>query len=348
MQHRKNDHIERAGIGKSLLASFFNVLFLAALTLFSYWAVCFPIFQATPSYHESITFVQSENSTRRFGENAHKDYSFYQGVLEEFYFGEFSAAIAKNYNDAYKTSYTIRHIYNATVLKLPAEATITNYSTTYFSYVLNEDGSVNMDAPAKMAENLNERGLSDVRDLYYQSYSHLEDVLSSVSPRYAESRNHVANVDRFARIASFSFASFTLVFLLPFFLKGHGELGELILKLGRAERKGYTPRWYNHALRLLFVLPLPMVAMLWFNAYSITLLLIFPYFANELLLLLGKEKRSPLDRLSLLVEIDFENSLLFHDEAELDEYEKTALASYQDAEYVSKLSAAEDLNTDLK
>lgn len=348
MKPRKNDHIERAGIGKMLLASFLNVVFLTAATLFSYWAICFPIFQATPSYHEAVTYVQSENSIRRFGENAHKEYPFYQEVLEEFYFGEYSEALAKNYNDQYKTNYTIRHIYNATVLKLPAEATITNYSTTYFSYVLNEDGSVNMDAPAKMADNLNDRGKSDVRDLYYQSYSHLEDALSSVSPRYANSRNHVANVERIARMASFSFSNLVLVFLLPFFLKGNGELGELILKLGRAERNGYTPRWYHHLLRFLVVLPIPLLAMFWFNAYSITLLLIFPYFGNELLLLLGKEKRSPVDRLSMLVEIDLENSLLFPDQAELDEYEKTALASYQDAEYVSKLSAAEDLNTDLK
>lgn len=339
-----NHEIEHPLLGKTLLASALNALFLLLGSLLSYFAVCFPILLNTPSTASAKEEIALKKEELSLNLAANLDYQDYEKAIQNFYFVAYPEEIVEIYGKPLYGNISITAIYNIRVLALPEKPTSSNHQTNYFSYVLKEDGTVDVDTIGTIKGNLSERGKNDVEDLFHTAYKVLFSMLPNVDPSYAKAYLLDVRSNQAAILSSFSFSYLVFLVILPQIFKNRANLGQKVLKLGTADRYGYETKRYKPLLKALLGLPLPLLALYFSNAYSITILLLFPYFLDLLYAVMRVRKVPLLEDIVGIDVIDEEKSVVYKDALGKELENSYLLANYEDPDYVGKLSAKETMN----
>jgi hypothetical protein len=342
-----NRAAERPALSKGLLSSFINAFFIAVLAAVFYFGVCYPSMNATP-YADAISLRERKNEEYDLNLADNLAYKEYQTPVESFYFDDFPSAILDIYDAHVSVPYSsIAHLYNVNVCGLPSKPSSTDYSTDFFAYVLNEDGTVNVDVKALVkADSLNPTGLSNLADIYRTAYGKLPSLLEETSPEYGAALSLIRQSEGTSRLASIGAAFLLVELAFPSLNKENAPVGEKILRLGYADKSLFRLHRWKLPLRcLLFSAPCLLGAYS-LNAYSVALLWVMPLFFNALCLLFGKDNQSIPDKILGIVSFDVEASRIYKDEIEKEDAEWRALASYEDEDYIDLLSRTEKTKDD--
>jgi hypothetical protein len=329
-------------LSKGLLSSFINAFSIAALALIFYFGVCYPIMNATP-YADAMSLRAQKMEEYDLNLPDNLSYKEYQTPVESFYFDDFPAEILDFYDAQVSVPYSsIAYLYNVNVCGLPSKPSLTDYSTDFFAYVLNEDGTVNVDVKALVkADSLNPTGLSNLADIYRTAYGGLPSLLEETSSEYGSALSLIRQCEGLSRLASIGVAFLLIELVFPSLNKENAPVGEKILRLGYADKSLFRLRRWKLPLRcLLFGAPC-LLGAYWLNAYSVALLWVMPLFFNALCLLFGKDNQSIPDKILGIASFDARTSRIYKDEIEKEDAERRALASYEDEDYIDLLSRTE-------
>lgn len=336
----QNYEIERPTLGRTLLASFLNALFVLTGALLGYFAICYPSMALAPSTRDAKVRSDSLKESLSLNLPANLDYKNYEKVVQDFYFVSYPKEIVDVYGKAYG-DLSIEALYNIRVLALPEHPTSSNYSTAYFSYSLNDDGSVNQDVVGTIKPDLNERGINDVEDLFHTAYKTLFAMLPNVSSEYANDYLLLLRATQASILSSYSLSYVVFLGVLPQIFKNRAHLGQKVLGLSTADKDGYLLERWRPLLKALLGYPLPFLALWLSNAYSIVLLLVLPYFIDLLFAILSSKKLPLLEAILGIDVIDEKKSVVYKDELIKEIEGSHLLGAYEDPDYVGRLSAKE-------
>jgi|LAHS01.1.fsa_nt_gb hypothetical protein len=340
----RNNEIERPILWKPLIASLVNVGLIIGATALFYFAAARPIVEAQSSIQADETLIRQKEDENQMTLGANLDADSYRIPLERFYFTNHSEEIVSSYATRYGKTYSIGYLYNINVLTLPTSPTAASYQTSYFSYVLNSDGSVNRDQKGIQRTDLNAKGLDDVRDIYYSAYQELPSLLKEIDPSYASAASERFAFLGYARLGSLLLAFVLAEAILPLFFKNGASLGEKIFHLGYVSSRGWRfPLWKLPLKALLYAL-LPAVFIYYWTLYGGILLVLGPYFINLLIFLFVKDNQMLPDLILRSYVVDLDLTPIYKDS--IDQIEKTGgkLPRYKDRDYIDDLSNADAID----
>lgn len=343
-----NPDVEPAHLGLAFLGSFINFCFVILGWVASYFAICYPTLINAPSYNEAVFYRdQAEEAYGlTIGDNASTEE--YKKAIEDFYFAYFPERIMEQYVTPTDPDGTLMAFYNVRVLQLPENPSVpSNYQNDLFIYVLDESGQPDVDVMGVMRDDLNDRGLDEVNALYHDAYVQLPVMLRALDPEYQESYAFANEVRMYALGASFAFSYAIFVGVLPFFLKNRANLGQRILKLGICSLDGYKASAFSLLAKAIVGLPLPFFGAFFFSAYSVTLLIAFPYFLNLLFPIFFQKKAPFLETIARVQIIVNAHSTIYADSFDQEAEHSTTLPEYEDRDYVIRLAQTEALDIPL-
>ncbi len=330
---------------KVLLSFLSNYVFVCILTLVLYFAAAFPILHSTSSYLSASSYIENTEVAAGFTLKANLSYEPYKEACENFYLHSYGEELKEAYNEANSTSFTLNHIYNILVLRLPVSPSPSDYKTDYFAYPLNEDGTVNADGLGLIARDLGSRGYDDVRDIYYTGYSRIQDNLLIFDSTYAKAKGDIRAMEGASRFACLSFSLLIVEVLFPFFAKFGRRPGELIFKVCYLNRNGFGASFYKSLLRALIELLLASIGIYYLNPYFVTLFLVFPYFIEGITMLFDEYNRGYIERILSLIPADFKAEKIYANEAEMLQDRENSLAAYAEPGYTGKLSEVDSFSS---
>jgi hypothetical protein len=342
-----NRAIDRPILSKSLLATLINTACVAVLGCVFYFGISRPIAMTLPSYQSSVQIRDEKENKYDLKEKEGQSFETYQKPVESFYFDAFPTEIKNLYDSLSTEKSSLAYYYNVNVCRLPTDPSPTSYKTDFFSYVLNEDGSVNKDVKARcLSAKLNETGLKNLSDLYWSSYEKLPSFLRDIDGSYKAATDSLQLYEGFGRMISLGMAFLIIELFVPLFGKFGQEPGERILRLGFATKAGFLlPKW-RLPLKALLYLVIPTLGSFYFNAYTVVLLWVAPLAANLLFLLFSSRNQTLPDLITGLIEVDLKTSEVYKDAQEKEDSEKMALGYFDDPAYVDLLSKADQTKKD--
>lgn len=341
-----NREIERPILYKGVLSKLVNAALIASISCLFYFAICYPSMNAT-SYRASVSTRDEMRESYSLNKASGLSYEEYCSPVESFYFDSFPDGIKALYDKGTGSEHSIAYYYNVHVCQLPDAPTPADYKTAYFGYVINDDGSVNLDVKAECyLDSLGTRGLRDLSDIYHSAYLKLPDLLMDLSSDYGQAVRTISLDEGLSRLASIGFSFLLVELLLPLLDPRGGSLGEKIWKLGYADKSGFRMKKWKIPLRCLLYMALPMLGAYALSAYSVTLLWIMPLFFDELFLMLSSSNQSLPDKILSLILVDLKESTIYRDEQEKNDAESRSLSDYKDKEYVDLLSKTEETKKD--
>jgi hypothetical protein len=338
-----HEELARPIVWKELLAFLANYLFVASAAVVLYFSVCFPILATNGNYLSSEAYVSSSREKYDLNLPDNATYDRYESPLKDFYFSAFPNEIADYFSGLEGQSLSIGYLYNVNVCQLPTDPTPTNYKTDFFSYVVNGDGSIDKDAICVMSDDLSTEGYADVKDIFYNAYGQLPTLLADVDATFSASLTCLYEAEGFSRLACLGLAFLAEGLLLPFFFKNGASLGEHLFHIGYANANGYRLHIYKIPLKTLLEFALPALAAYWLNPYFVVVFAVAPAFFNALSMIFSFQNRSFPDKILGMREVDLNESPIYRDRIEKEEIENGALADYQEADYTTLLSKAEEI-----
>lgn len=328
---------------KTLLAFLVNYLFVAAISLLAYFSIAYPILHNEAQYVESSSYVNKAKEENLLNRSQDDSLENYRESLENFYLLNHSSQIEALNIEGYE-GWSATHIYNVVVLGLPKFPTPSDYSTTYFSYLVGNDGSILVDEKGYQKE-VNARGLSDIKGLYKASYNKLGALLAGIDEKYAYGQAYIFQADYKARVIVTSSVAFAYLLVLPLFLKKGRMLGELFFHIGYADRhSGLAMRYYKYPLRMLFQFLLILIPLYNLNPYFVVLFMVFPYFFSSIMMLLDSESRCLSSRLLSIVPVDLDVEELTYKKSRQEVENSFSLPSYKQADYTYRLSSVDSFD----
>ncbi len=330
---------------RSCLSAFINYAFIWVATIVMFFAIAYPIRENNPSYRANYDVYKTTRDTYSLWlETANSNEELIE-AMQNFYFVHFKDTIEEKYNSANETSFSIVHIYNIQMYGLPMNPTPSDYQTDYFSYVLNEDGSVNPDTVGyARVDSLNSRGINALHDTIFTSYQVLEVRTREFLPEYKKSvDNHFLWLG-FSHLIPFMAAMLITFVILPLFFKHGRGLGEKLCKEGYSNKgNGYSVSFHKLPLKMLILAAPASIGVFYFNPFYIVLFLVFPYFLDLLYRAFTSEHRSLADKFMFMYIVDTDYEKLYKNEAELLQDGETVLMGYSE-EYTSTLSNVETMS----
>lgn len=338
--------IESPLISKRLLASFINIAALVGLTYIAYYGIARPSFINRDDYSSATTIVKDANERYDFSIKINQTpYTVYSKPVDSFYFDDFPRELESFYKTNYDYDWSIYKIYAVEVCRLPESPSPSDYSTDYFSYALNSDGSVNTEAKPIINASLNKTGLSDLRDIYWNAYETLPTFYGAIVPEYSEALSTIKSIEGIARLYSFAFSVGIIYLLLPLFLRNNSTIGEKIFKIGYSNVRGYQISPLQIILKACLVYALPSVALFYQNMYTIMFLMVAPAFLNLLITLLSSNHVGLLDAVSFERAVDLQESHIYKNQDQEEDVLSTSIPVYEQKDYTSKLGEEESMQT---
>lgn len=344
----RNSEAIKASMGPILLSSFINYILVLIGWIVLYFGVCLPSCTGFGSYVSARDYLADQMAAYNLNLPSNLDSDNYESAVDDFFFVQFPEEIKEKFIEGQGLDMTLNHYYNVRVLGLPEDPNPNDYQTSYFSYKTEkaDDGTlvILVDEIGVVRDDLNERGLNDVRDLYLNAYRQLESMLSYIDPAFAESSALLDEAGLWSSFASFTLSYVAFVLVLPLCLQGHATLGQLFLKLEVSDVSGYKAKWWRFVVKAVVGYPLLALGASLMNAYSIVLLVIFPYFLDLAYCIFFHRRVPFLEMVAGLDVLDAKESVVYDSELDMEIAQQNQLASYTDAEYVSRLSAAEAMD----
>lgn len=341
----KNIRVQEAQINHKLFAFLYDLFILLASSIALYFIILYGVFATSFNYVSNKNkIVEIENSYNLNLEEG-LDYKEYETVLKDFYFNKYPNQIKDQFNTYYNKDYTITHVYNIVVLRLNDTPTYESYKNDYYAYVQDENGNFNPDILAIKVEGSGKTYEKNMRDMYYNSYDNLKELLELYNDEYRKLVIKDFNAKAISRGGAFGISLLIFYFIIPLSNKNGATLCEKFYKLSHVNSKdGYLVKKYKIIIRPFIYYLIPFIAVLLGSKNAIVIILLGYLFINFLLLLFSKNNLDFGDRLLKMTTCSIDESLLFKNEEEEIEYFKSEEGKkIEDPEYLEKLSNMKDI-----
>lgn len=343
----KDLKIAKVHTGKRLLSVLFDYISIIAGAVILYFVLLYTFF--TPIFNYTGKSNEAKIVENQYGLNygSVEDYEVYEKVTQDFYFVYYPNEIKASVNKSYGTNYSIEHIYNVVVLRLPDIPTYDNYSTEFFEYVINSDGTF---AVNKVA--IKKQGLSgptyekNMRDIFYSTYKNLKGYLSDFNKEYHSLAYDVQLYELISRIVGTTLSASVFYIIIPLINKNGSTIFEKHYDIGHVKgNNGYRIGPVKVILRAIINLALPVLGVIMMSTYSIVIFTAFYLFINNLIYIFNKNNR---DLADLVLNIDscfVSESSIFKNRLEEKEYENSdEFKQIEEMSFVDRLSEIKPIN----
>lgn len=342
---RKDIKIATATVNTKLWALICDLLVLIASTVALYFGVLYSTFIPATPYYENAQFIADTNERYNLNLDKSLTYEPFEEVVHDFYFNQFPNEIKKQTYEKYNREFTIQHIYNFEVLRLPIDPTIGSYKTQFFAYEA-VDGSFDVNKPAVKIVGSGRNYEKNMHDIFYGSYSRLNQMLMEFDKDYSDAVWQNNGSQCYSRIIAFAISLLVFYIIIPLSNKKGQTIFENIFGIAHIEfADGMLMKKWKLVLRPFILFFIPAFGIYFASVYSIVLLTIAPIFLMELPLVLSKNN---LDLQDILLRTDVafvKDSLLFRNEEEEKSYvESETFKEIQDKTYLDKLSNFKEID----
>ncbi len=348
MRTKRDLRISVAFTNHKIITVFLDNLIVFASTAILYFALIFSVFNFGGNYVNKTSRISEIKTEYNLNLNEGLDYQEYEKIVQDFYLNKYPNEITKAYNTRYNENKTIVHIYNIMVLNLPINPTTESYSTDYYKYAQNNDGTFNTNVLAERIEldNPSKTYYKNMSDLFYTAYTDLEPYLRTFNAEYNSLYNDIAALEMVDRIISYVISIIIFYYIIPLTNKYGSTLMEKAYKLGHCNYiNGYlVPRWKIWIRPLIYFI-IPFIGILYFSRNTVVIFIVAYLCINLFILLVSKKNLDFADKILKMNTCYINESLLFKDRKEEEAYfESEEGKKITDEDYLSKLENIETLN----
>ena len=273
------------------------------------------------------------------------EYTEYEKTIQNIYFNKYSNEIIKMYKDLYGDEYSIIHIYNIVILRLPEKPTFENYKTDYYQYTQNDDGSFAVDTLGVKVEGNGDYYERNLQSLFYNGYKKMSSLLEEFHSEYYSLITATYHQECYSRIISFLISFVVYFIIIPLRNKARTLFLNKYDLIFVNYKNGYYISKSKIVCRNIICLLLPFIGFIFMTKYSIIILTIGYILLDYLLLIFSDGNLNISDKLLRIETCCYSKSLIFENKEDEDAF----LASEKgkevlDADFLEKLSSAEELN----
>jgi hypothetical protein len=336
----KEIRIAKPNLGKRIEAFLLDVLTVTLGAFILYFAGLYGIVKPFTNYNENISKINQYETQYNLKMEYGEDYTKYEDVVQDIYFNDFTSNILKDYETVDK-DFTIIHIYNINVLNLPANPTAESYSTSYYKYATNSDGSYNVDSIGVQIEGSGEYYERNLCDLFYESYGEMPALLRRYISDYGNAFSENSLTKDYLRVSALFVSLLVFYLVIPFTITKNGStLFENINSIGFVNYKdSYRLKRYKIVLRFLIYSALPLLGIYLFTKYSIILIVVTSVFIDFLFVLLNSKNRDLFEIFTSSESVDTKESLIFDNKKDDDNYKNEEVSN---RDYLEKLENFKD------
>ena len=268
----KSARIQQGLLNHRIAAGIFDAILLFFTSTILYLILLYTVF-ALFGYIDMNNRISEIDDEYNLTLSDSEDYLTYEAAIKNIYFDRYADEIVKQYKDVYNKDYSITHIYNIVILRLPAEPTFDNYKTDFFQYSQKSDGTFDVDSIATRIEGNGSNYTRGINSLFNSEYKKMKKVVEEFNSEYFDLNATTYSYECYARIIAF-IISFVIFFIVPikneeyktFFMKKY-DLAFVNLK------NGYQIKKYKIVLRYLICFFIPFIGYIIANKYSIIILI---------------------------------------------------------------------------
>ena len=334
--------IEKPSMGSRFLAYFLDIGTVVLSTIALYFIILYAIFGSAFNYIGNSNYINEVYEEYNLNIAYDTNYKPYEEVLQQIYFEDFKEEILNDYREDGK-DYSIEYIYNVVVLNLPEEPTVNTYSNSLFHYVQNEDGSFNVNVLGVKEDGSGEFYERSLADLFYASYTNLPSLLRMYLPDFNQAFVDNANYEAISRSVALVISVSVFYVLMPFVNKKGSTIFEKVYKIGYVNKRNFleVKKW-KIPLRALILFVVPLLGLIFYNNYTLVILIILPIFIDPLAILLSKKNTDFYELICFTRACDLASSNIFKTEDELKEFTEKIEIDNQD--FLDNLTNMESLN----
>lgn len=340
----KSARIQPALLNKRLSAGILDTLLLFLSSIIIYFILLYTVFSifGYVSMKNDIKDIEVEYSLNlKEGE----DYKVYEKVIKDIYFNKYPDEIVKQYKELYGKNYSITHIYNIVVLRLPAEPTYNNYKTDFYQYANKEDGTFDVDSIALLIPGEGVNYERNLQSLYQSNYRRMSNLVETFNYEYFDLNSKTYSYECYARIIAYIISFVVLFVIIP--LKNEETRTLCMKKFDLAyvdSNSGYYPKKYKIILRYILCFILPFIGYIISTKYSIIILILGSLLIDYLLMLFSRENLNIPDSILKLETCKLSESLLFKNKADEEEFlESEEGQKVSDESFLKALESAEEI-----
>ena len=314
--------IEKPSMGARFSAYFLDLGATILGTITMYFIILYMVFATGFNYIGNSNYINQIYDEYNLNIGYDTNYEQYEQILQKIYFEDFKDEILEDYKNEGK-DYSIEYIYNVVVLNLPEKPTVDTYSNSLYRYVQNPDGSYNVNVLGVKEEGSGEFYERSMADLFYASYTNLPNLLRVYLPDFNKAFVDNANYEAISRAAALVISASGFYILMPFINKNGSTIFEKINKIGYVNKNNYLEiKKRKIPLRPLILFLIPLIGLIFYNNYTLVILIILPLFLNPLAILLSKKNHDFFEMICFVKACDLESSNIFKTKEELDEFTK--------------------------
>ena len=341
----KSARIQQGLLNHRLFAGLLDAVVLFVSSLILYVVLLYTVFAI-------FGYVGMTNRISEIEEEFHltlkegEDYKVYEEVIQDIYFVKYPEEIKKHYKDSYGDDFSIEHIYNIVILRLPANPTYDNYKTDFFQYNQKEDGSFDVDNIATMVDGSGINFERNLDSLFHSGYKRMSKLVESFNEEYFNLNAISYSYECYARLIAFVISYVFLFIVIPFTNKEGQTLFMKKFDLAYINIKdGYYIKKYKLIIRYLICYILPLIGFILATKYSIIILILGYLLVDNLLILFSNSNLNISDSLLRIETCKLSQSLIFDDAEDEKSYlESEEVKKVLDLDYVEKLEKTEEIN----
>ena len=333
--------IEKPSMGSRFLSYFLDIVVTMLSSVILYFAVLYGVFGLGLNYISNNNLISETREEYNLNIPYDTDYKPYEKVIKEIYFDDFAKEIQHDFNKD-GSNYSIEYIYNVLVLNLPEEPNANTYSNGLFKYKQNEDGSFNLNEIGVIENGSGEYFERNLADLFYGTYTDLPNLIRKYDESFDNALYENGLYEMISRVTSLAISVIVFYVVIPLLDKNGSTIFENKFKIGYVNNRNYLQiKKWKVPLRALIYFILPLIGMIFYNNYTLVILIIFPIFLNPAAILLNKRNADFYELICSAKACDLVASEIFKTEDELKNFEKQQEVS--DTNYLENLKNADSL-----
>jgi len=336
-----------AGKGNKFKASMLDLLVCAAAIVALYFAILYGIFGTAFNYFGNEKTQNEIFHKYELDLPSGLTYDKYESAIQNFYFTYYPEQTLKSVQSIYPSIVTITHAYNVTVLQLPVNPTSASYSSDFYEYYQNSDGTFDVNRLGiKKSGKSGDYYEKNLRDMFYTSYTELPTLLYNFNEEYRTAKTNVDFDRSISRVSAGVICCFIFYVLIPLLKLYDSTLFEAIFDVGRCNHKnGYKEKKYKVLIRAAVIVILPIIGLVLFDKYSIVLLIAAPLFLNYMIMLFSSEGREMAEFFTFSMSFKMSESEIYSSKGEEIVYSrKEENMIVNDKEFLEKLENSDEIN----
>lgn len=341
----KSIRIQKNLLSQKLTANLLDTLVLACTTLVLYFVILYGIFGTFFNFVSNTKEIKEIESSYHLDFKKNLDYKEYETAIKTFYL-HFEEEIEQEYNEIHETDFTVRHIYNIIVLRLPVNPTPDNYKTDYYQYIQKENGEFDPDQFAILTEGSGKVYEKNMHDIYYSAYGKLKALLENYDEEYAKLKLNTYNSRCYSRVISFLIAFILCFIIYPsknLYYLSFFERKQNIAYVNQID--GYLAKKYKILIKRILVYIIPFIGFIGFSKYSIIILIIGSLFLNYLILMFSSKNNEIPENMLKIETCSIDESLLFKNYKEdVAYFQKDESKEINDVDFLNKLESISNIS----